>query len=401
MALVPIAEALERLLDGAAPLAGESVPLFEAVDRVLAEPVVALRTQPPFNASAMDGYAARAADVTSVPSRLWVIGMAPAGRGFDGTVGQTQAVRIFTGAPLPEGADTIVIQENVRDLGGGEIEVTEPTAQWRNIRRIGLDFSTGDMLLEKGRLLDPAALSLAASANHPRVSVVKRPLVAIIATGDELLPPGSDLGPDQIISSNAYGVAATAHSVGARALDLGIAADRKEAIAELVQKAVAAGADVIVTLGGASVGDHDLIHDVLTGEGMTLGFWKIAMRPGKPLMFGRLGDIRCIGLPGNPVASLVCSQLFLKPLLARLGGRNHRQDIRPARLGAAMPANDLRQDYVRAVVREDDGVLVATPFGIQDSSMLRMLADANGLIVRAPFAPAAAAGEACSVLMLR
>ncbi|RWQ24336.1 gephyrin-like molybdotransferase Glp [Mesorhizobium sp.] len=401
MALVPIAEALERLLDGAAPLAGESVPLFEAVDRVLAEPVVALRTQPPFNASAMDGYAARAADVTSVPSRLSVIGMAPAGRGFDGTVGQTQAVRIFTGAPLPEGADTIVIQENVRDLGGGEIEVTEPTAQWRNIRRIGLDFSTGDMLLEKGRLLDPAALSLAASANHPRVSVVKRPLVAIIATGDELLPPGSDLGPDQIISSNAYGVAATAHSVGARALDLGIAADRKDAIAELVQKAVAAGADVIVTLGGASVGDHDLIHDVLTGEGMTLGFWKIAMRPGKPLMFGRLGDIRCIGLPGNPVASLVCSQLFLKPLLARLGGRNHRQDIRPARLGAAMPANDLRQDYVRAVVREDDGVLVATPFGIQDSSMLRMLADANGLIVRAPFAPAAVAGEACSVLMLR
>ncbi|MER8980503.1 MULTISPECIES: gephyrin-like molybdotransferase Glp [unclassified Mesorhizobium] len=401
MALVPIAEALERLLDGAAPLAGESVPLFEAVDRVLAEPVVALRTQPPFNASAMDGYAARAADVTSVPSRLSVIGMAPAGRGFDGTVGQTQAVRIFTGAPLPEGADTIVIQENVRDLGGGEIEVTEPTAQWRNIRRIGLDFSTGDMLLEKGRLLDPAALSLAASANHPRVSVVKRPLVAIIATGDELLPPGSDLGPDQIISSNAYGVAATAHSVGARALDLGIAADRKEAIAALIRQAVAAGADVIVTLGGASVGDHDLIHDVLTGEGMTLGFWKIAMRPGKPLMFGRLGDIRCIGLPGNPVASLVCSQLFLKPLLARLGGRNHRQDVRQARLGAAMPANDLRQDYVRAVVREDDGVPVATPFGIQDSSMLRMLADANGLIVRAPFAPAAAAGEACSVLMLR
>ncbi|MER9299535.1 molybdopterin molybdotransferase MoeA [Mesorhizobium sp. M0621] len=401
MALVPIAEALERLLEGAAPLAGESVPLFEAVDRVLAEPVVALRTQPPFNASAMDGYAARAADVASVPSRLSVIGMAPAGRGFDGTVGKAQAVRIFTGAPLPEGADTIVIQENVRNLGGGDVEVIEPTAEGRNIRRVGLDFSKGDVLLEKGRVLDPAALSLAASANHPRVAVVKRPLVAIIATGDELLPPGSELGPDQIISSNAYGVAATAQSVGARALDLGIAADRKEAIAALVRQAVTAGADVIVTLGGASVGDHDLIHDVLTGEGMTLGFWKIAMRPGKPLMFGRLGDIRCIGLPGNPVASLVCSQLFLKPLLARLGGRDHRQDIRPARLGAAMPANDLRQDYVRAVVREDDGALVATPFGIQDSSMLRMLADANGLIVRAPFAPAAAAGDACSVLMLR
>jgi molybdopterin molybdotransferase len=231
--------------------------------------------------------------------------------------------------------------------------------------------------------------------------VVRRPLVAIIATGDELLPPGSTLGPDQIISSNAYGVAAAAQSVGARALDLGIAADRREAIAALVRKAVEAGADVIVTLGGASVGDHDLIHDVLTGEGMQLDFWKIAMRPGKPLMFGRLGNVRCIGLPGNPVASIVCSQLFLKPLLARLGGRDFRQDVRRARLGAAMPANDLRQDYVRAVVREDAGTLVATAFGIQDSSMLRMLADANGLIVREPFAPAAEVGAECSVLMLR
>ncbi|ESY09771.1 molybdopterin molybdotransferase MoeA [Mesorhizobium sp. C386A] len=401
MALVPVAEALQRLLDGAVALPGESVALADAAGRVLAEPVVALRTQPPFNASAMDGYAARAQDVASAPARLSVIGMAPAGRGFNGTVGKAEAVRIFTGAPLPEGADTIVIQENVRDLGGSRIEVTEPTAKNRNIRRLGLDFAQGDVLLEKGRVLDPAALSLAASANHPRLNVVQRPLVAIIATGDELLPPGSEPGPDQIISSNAYGVAAVAQSVGARALDLGIAADRKEAIAALVKKAVNAKADVIVTLGGASVGDHDLVHDVLTGEGMKLDFWKLAMRPGKPLMFGRLGDIRCIGLPGNPVASLVCSQLFLKPLLAQLGGRPHRQDIRQAQLGAAMPANDLRQDYVRAVVREEAGALVATPFGIQDSSMLRMLADATGLIVREPFAPAAEAGAACSVLMLR
>ncbi|RUW21458.1 MULTISPECIES: gephyrin-like molybdotransferase Glp [unclassified Mesorhizobium] len=401
MALVPVAEALERLLDGAAPRASESVALIDAAGRVLAEPVVALRTQPPFNASAMDGYATRAADVASVPARLSVIGIAPAGRGFEGSVGTAQAVRIFTGAPVPQGADTIVIQENVQDLGGGTIEVTEPTAEGRNIRRAGLDFVEGDVLLEKGRLLDPAALSLAASANHPRLTVVKRPLVAIIATGDELLPPGSELGPDQIISSNAYGVAAAAQSVGARALDLGIAADRREAISALVRQAVEQQADVIVTLGGASVGDHDLIHGVLTGEGMTLDFWKIAMRPGKPLMFGRLGPARCIGLPGNPVASLVCSQLFLKPLLARLGGRAFTQDIREARLGAAMQANDLRQDYVRAVVREEAGSLVATPFGIQDSSMLRMLADANGLVVREPFAPAAAVGDACRVLMLR
>ena len=401
MALLPVAEALERLLDGAQPTGSESIPLIDAAGRVLAEPVTALRTQPPFNASAMDGYAVRAADVASVPAQLAVIGEAPAGRGFEGAVGKSLAVRIFTGAPLPEGADTIVIQENVRKLEDGGIEVIEPTPEGRNIRRLGLDFSQGDVLLEKGRLLDPAALSLAASANHPRLSVVKRPLVAIIATGDELLPPGSELGPDQIISSNAYGVAAAAQSVGARALDLGIAADRKEAIAALVRQAVEQQADVIVTLGGASVGDHDFIHDVLTGEGMRLDFWKIAMRPGKPLMFGRLGQTRCIGLPGNPVASLVCSQLFLKPLLARLGGRDFSQDVREARLATAMAANDLRQDYVRAVVREEAGALVATPFGIQDSSMLRMLADANGLIVREPFAPAAAAGATCSVLMLR
>jgi molybdopterin molybdotransferase len=401
MPLVPVDEALARLLDGAAPLPGESVALADAAGRVLAEPVVALRTQPPFNASAMDGYATRSTDVASAPARLSVVGMAPAGRGFIGVVGKGEAVRIFTGAPLPDGADTIVIQENVRDLGDGRIEVTEPTAEGRNIRRRGLDFGQGDVLLDKGRVLDPAALSLSASANHPSLTVVRQPLVAIIATGDELLPPGSELGPDQIISSNAYGVAATASSVGARALDLGIAADRPEAIAALVREAVEAGADVIVTLGGASVGDHDLIHDVLTGEGMQLDFWKIAMRPGKPLMFGRLGNVRCIGLPGNPVASIVCSQLFLKPLLARLGGRDHSQDLRTAKLGSAMQANDLRQDYVRAVVREDAGQLVATPFGIQDSSMLRTLADANGLIVREPFAPAAQAGADCRVLMLR
>ncbi|TPN98124.1 gephyrin-like molybdotransferase Glp [Mesorhizobium sp. B1-1-5] len=401
MALLPVTEALERLLDGVTALPGERVPLADAAGRVLAEPVVALRTQPPFDASAMDGYAARFSDVASAPALLEVIGMAPAGRAFSGTVGEGQAVRIFTGAPLPEGADTVVIQENVRDLGNGWIELTEPTAEARNVRRRGLDFGQGDVLLEKGRVLDAAALSLAASANHPALNIVRRPLVAIIATGDELLPPGSALGPDQIISSNAYGVAAAAQSVGARALDLGIAADRQEAIAALVRQAVEANADVIVTLGGASVGDHDLVHGVLTGEGMQLDFWKIAMRPGKPLMFGRLGNVRCIGLPGNPVASIVCSQLFLKPLLARLGGRDHRQDMRTARLGTAMRANDLRQDYVRAVVREDTGTLVATPFGIQDSSMLRMLADADGLIVREPFAPAAEAGAECSVLMLR
>jgi molybdopterin molybdotransferase len=401
MALIPVAEALERLLDGAEPLASETVPLFEAMDRVLAEPVVALRTQPPFDASAMDGYAVRFADIAALPARLSVAGTAPAGRAFAGSVAAGQAGRIFTGAPLPEGADTIVIQENVRDLGNASVEVLEPTDKGRNIRRAGLDFAKGDMLLEKGRLLDPAALSLTASANHPSVSVVRRPLVAIIATGDELRAPGSQLGPGQFFSSYAYGVAAVAHSVGARALDLGIGADRKEAIAALVRQAVVAGADVLVTLGGASVGDHDLVHEVLADEGMVLDFWKVAMRPGKPLMSGRLGTVRCIGLPGNPVASLVCSQLFLKPLLARLGGRACRPDMRQALLGAPMPANDLRQDYIRAAIRDDAGALVATPFDVQDSSMLRRMAEAGGLIVREPFAPTAQAGDACRVLMLR
>jgi molybdopterin molybdotransferase len=401
MALVPVAEALDRLLEDVAPLPAETVPLHEGFFRVLAEPLAALRTQPPFDASAMDGYAVSAADVSAVPARLSVVGTAPAGRGFSGTIAQGQAVRVFTGAPLPAGADTIVIQENVRDLGDGRIEVLEPTDANRHVRRAGLDFREGDVLLEKGRLLDPAALSLAASGNHPAVPVVGRPLVAIIATGDELLPPGSVLGPDQIISSNAYGVAAAARSVGARALDLGIAADRNDAIAALVRKAVEAGAHVIVTLGGASVGDHDLVHDVLTGEGMTLDFWKIAMRPGKPLMFGRMGETRCIGLPGNPVASLVCSQLFLKPLLAKLGGRPFVQDVREARLTASMAANDHRQDYIRAVVRKEPEGLTAAPFGVQDSSMLKTLADANGLIVREPHAPPSAAGDNCRVLMLR
>ncbi len=401
MALVPVAEALQRLLDGVEPLAAQTVALHDAYNRVLAGPVTARRTQPPFDASAMDGYAVRAADVSTTPARLAVIGAAPAGRGFTGRVAPGEAVRIFTGAPLPKGADTVVIQENVRDTGDGAIEVLEPARLGRNVRKAGLDFSTGDLLLEKGRLLDPAALSLAASANYPEVPVVGRPLVAIVATGDELMPPGSELGPDQIISSNAYGVAAAARSVGARAIDLGIARDDREAIAALVRKAVAAGANVIVTLGGASVGDHDLVHDVLTAEGMTLDFWKIAMRPGKPLMFGRMGAIRCVGLPGNPVASLVCTQLFLKPLLARLGGREFSQDIRDARLAAPMAGNDQRQDYIRAVVSGSTGSLSAEPFGVQDSSMLRLLADANGLIVREPFAPAAEAGDACKVLMLR
>jgi molybdopterin molybdotransferase len=400
MALLPVDEALARLLEDVTPTETELLPLHEAAGRVLAREIVALRTQPPFDASAMDGYAVRAADTALPDARLRVIGEAPAGRLFPGRVGRGEAVRIFTGAPMPEGADTVLIQENTRRIDPATVEVTEPVAAMKNVRLRGLDFREGDVLLPAGRRLDPAALSLAASGNHPAVPVARRPLVAIIATGDELLPPGSVTGPDQIIASNVYGVAAAAREAGAEAIDLGIAPDRKEAIAALVDEAIVRGADVIVTIGGASVGDHDFIHDVLTSQGVDLAFWKVAMRPGKPLMFGRKGKTRVLGLPGNPVASLICSELYLKPLVARLCGTDYVQDVREAVLGKAMAANDTRQDYVRAAVRRDDGRLVATAFDVQDSSMLQILARSDALIIRPPFAPAAAAGAACRVLML-
>ncbi|MBL8584185.1 MAG: molybdopterin molybdotransferase MoeA [Rhizobiaceae bacterium] len=399
MALVPVADALARLLDDVTPCGAEDVRLADSAGRILAAPLRALRTQPPFDASAMDGYAVRAADVATVPAQLRLIGEAAAGRRFARAIGQGEAVRIFTGAPLPAGADTIVIQENAR-VSGDTVEVLETVALGRHIRRRGLDFSEGDALLQAGRRLDPAAVSLAASANHTHLSVTRRPVVAIIATGDELLPPGSRPGPDQIISSNAYGVAAGLASVGAHVVDLGITPDRVDAIAARLREALAMPADVIVTLGGASVGDHDLVHAALTGEGMKLDFWKIAMRPGKPLMFGRLGSTRCIGLPGNPVASLVCTELFLKPLVARLGGADYKNPVVEAVLGADMAENDLRQDYVRARLEGTDAALVATPFPVQDSSMLRTLADSGALIIRAPFAPAAVKGSVCQVLRL-
>lgn len=401
MALLPVADALAAILDGAAPSTVEAVSIAEAAGRVLAEPLKALRTQPPFPASAMDGYAARGADVSTAPAELRVIGMAAAGRQFDGTVGPGEAVRIFTGAPVPAGADTVVIQENVEKAGADRIVVTEPTALGRNVRKVGLDFVEGDVLLDARRTLDAAALSLAAAANHPTVTVFERPLVAIIATGDELVPPGSNPGPDQIIASNGYGVAAICAEAGARILDLGIVPDSREKMAEAVRRALDAGADVIVTLGGASVGDHDLVNEVLTGLGLDLSFWKIAMRPGKPLMYGRLGRTRCLGLPGNPVSSLVCSHLFLKPLVLALAGRPQADATTDAVLGADMAANDMRQDYVRALAKREGNHLVVTPFPTQDSSMLRTLAEANALVIRPPYAPAARTGSTCRVLLLR
>lgn len=400
-ALLPVDEALALLLDGVAPLGAERVPIAECGDRVLAAPVAALRTQPPFDASAMDGYAVRAADLAELPVTLEVIGVAPAGKRYTGDVASGQAVRIFTGAPVPAGADSVLIQENTRLAASGHVEAVEGVRLGANIRRRGLDFAEGDPLLAAGRLVDASALALAAAANHAALDVVRQPLVAVLATGDELLPPGSPVGDGQIIASNTLGVALIARQAGARTLDLGIVPDDRDAISAAIDRAITDGADVIVTSGGASVGEHDLVRSVLTAKGGELDFWKIAMRPGKPLMAGMVGGRRILGLPGNPVASLVCSHVFLKPLVARLAGRSHAADLRDGVFGGPVAANDQRQDYMRARVVERDGTLVATPSPIQDSSMLRILAEAQALVVREPFAPAAIAGDPCRILILR
>ena len=399
--LLPVEDALALLLAGAGPLQGDAVPIAEAAGRVLAAPVAALRTQPPFDASAMDGYAVRAEDIAALPAFLAVTGESAAGSRFAGTVGPGEAVRIFTGAPVPEGADTILLQEDARPAGARRIEATESTERGRHIRRAGRDFREGEALLPAGRVLDPAALSLAAAANHAAVPVVRRPLVAVLATGSELVAPGREPGPDQIVASNSYGIAAIAGSCGAEVLDLGIVPDDRAAMTAAVGRALAAGADVIVTLGGASVGDHDLVRPVLEAMGMDLDFWKIAMRPGKPLMLGRLGAARVLGLPGNPVSSLVCAHLFLKPLVSALAGFGWSDPARDAVLATAMNANGERQDYVRAKLGREAGQLTATPFRTQDSSMLRTLAEADALIIRPPNAPAAKAGDPCRVLPLR
>lgn len=401
MSLISVEEALSRLLDGVVPTEVEWVPLAEADGRILAEDLAATRTQPPFAASAMDGYAVRAADIATVPAQLKVIGEAPAGHEFSGSVGQGETVRIFTGAPLPEGTDTILIQEDAtRD--GDTVIANETSALGKFVRRAGLDFTKGDVLLKAGATVSYRVLALAAAMNHATLPVRRRPRVAVLATGDELVAPGVEPGPDQIVASNQFGIASLTNANGGEARMMGIARDDEKEIARYVRDALEWGADILVTLGGASVGDHDLVQDALGSEGMELGFWRIAMRPGKPLMFGHLGPMRVLGLPGNPVSSMVCGLLFLKPLLDGLLGQPAGSlRVEDAVLGEAMRKNDRRQDYMRAKLSHDaSGRLVANPFVLQDSSMLATLADADALIIRAPHAPAIAAGETVRIIRL-
>lgn len=403
MSLLSVEDAQARLLDRTTPVTRtEKISLMDADGRTLAANVISHLTQPPFDASAMDGYALKAEDAPQPGTELTVIGESAAGHAFVGSIGPGEAVRIFTGAPVPDGATAVLLQEDAEKLDGGRIRTTFPVEFNRHIRPRGQDFTEGEAVLAKGMVLDFGRLTLAAAANHPTVEVYHRPLVAILATGDELVRPGLTPGPSQIIGSNTFGIAALAREAGAEVLDLGIVGDRVGDIAAAVERANAAGADVLVTLGGASVGDHDLVQQTLIGCGMVLDFWRIAMRPGKPLMVGSLGDMHVLGLPGNPVSSMVCGLLFLEPLLLKLSGRPPLSRKRMAVTETDLAANDKRQDYVRASLRRDpNGELVARSYGKQDSSMMKIFARSEGLIIRPPHAPALTAGSPCPVLLLR
>lgn len=384
MALLPVKDATIRVLAGVEPLEAETIPLEESFGRVLAKDLIALRTQPPLAMSAMDGYAVCAAD-TAKGASLKVIGESAAGHPFKGDIQTGECIRIFTGAPLPKAADAILIQENTK-RHDQTITVLEAVTKGRYVRPAGLDFSEGAHLLPALTLLNPAQVALAASANHAQLSVIRKPRVAIIATGDELQRPGTSLAEGHIIASNSYGIAAQIVEAGGLPIDLGIAKDTVEDLCDCFRRAQTAKADIIITLGGASVGDHDLVQQSLGLEGLSLGFYKIAMRPGKPMIFGHLGKARVLGLPGNPVSSMVCGTLFMQPLIKAMLGQETALELTPVHLGGDLPPKeDDREEYMRGTLERDkDGQWIAHPFPLQDSSKLADLAQSDGLIVKKP-----------------
>jgi len=399
--MLSVADALAHVLGDAKALPAVESELTDAHGRVLADDLKSLRTQPPAPLSAMDGYAVRAADVASIPAHLKIIGEVAAGRPFERMVGPSEAARIFTGGVVPSGADTVVIQEHTI-RAGDSVTVTRASGLGRNIRIEGLDFRAGQTLLRRGHRLSGRDLALAAAMNHRSVPVHRRPRVALLATGDELVAPGSRPGPGQIVYSNGFALTALACAEGAQVIDLGIAPDRLEDTIAAVRRARATPADVLVTTGGASVGDYDLVQKAFAAEGMTLSFWKVAMRPGRPLMHGRLGAMQVLGLPGNPVSAFVCGLLFLLPLLRVMSGRDDvNLPVESAVLGRDLPANDERADYLRASLHRDAGERpVATPFEVQDSSMVDVLAKADCLVIREPYAPPAGSGTDCSMIRI-
>lgn len=397
--LLPVADALSRVLDGVETTDAQAIPLQEAAGRILAVDLKATLTQPPFDASAMDGYAVRAEDVTSTPCTLKLVGAAAAGHPFSGRVASGETVRIFTGAPVPEGADTVIMQENTKS-GDDGVSFLEGADEGNFVRPRGFDFSEGQSLIAAGRRLGAREMTLAATMNVATVSVWRKPVVAILATGDELVRLGEVPGEGQIISSIPYGIAAMVESAGGQPLLLGIAKDTKESLAEHIERA--ANADILLTIGGASVGEHDLVQGALKDRGMALDFWKIAMRPGKPLMFGTLDAQRVLGVPGNPVSALVCSRIFLVPMLERMLGLAHsRSSESRVTLAAPVGENGPRQHYMRATLtKNESGQTLASPVRSQDSSLLSPLAEAGCLLVRPPHAPAAETGDEIPALLL-
>ena len=393
-------EALKTILAGAKGLLGvEPTPLARAFGRTLAEDIFARRTQPPKALSAMDGYALRAADTGARK----VIGESVAGRGFAGACGAGEAVRIFTGAPVPQGADTVLIQEEAsRD--GDFVTPTAPIASGRNVRHEGIDFREGERILQRGRRLTSADIALAASADHATLPLARAPRVGVLATGDELVAPGEkNRGPDQIVASNSFSVLGLILAAGGDAVDLGMTSDRLDEIEAAITEARAKKVDVLVTIGGASVGDRDLVRGALAREGMELNFWRVNMKPGKPLIYGHIGEMTVLGLPGNPVSAVVCGELFLKPLIrGLLGDLSAGADrTEPAIAGARLRAGGPRQEFLRATLAFDaEGRQVATPATDQDSSLNRVLSQSQALISREAGAPACEAGAPLRILRL-
>jgi molybdopterin molybdotransferase len=395
--MIAVEEAVRRVVAAFAPVEAERVPVEAAAGRVLAMDVIARLDQPPFPVSAMDGYAVRSADALDPPVTLQIVGSAPAGHPFTGQVRAREAVRIFTGGVVPDGADAIVIQEDAKQRGS-VVAIKTAAHAGRHIRPAGQDFRKGDVLVHAGRCLTARDVALIAAGDVSAIEVRRRPRIVLAATGDELSRPGESRQPGGIVASSSYALSALIRKWGAEPHDLGILPDNIGAIAKIGEHA--AEADLIVTLGGASVGDHDLIQRALGPKGFVLDFWKIAMRPGKPLIFGRLGDTPLLGLPGNPVSSFVCALLFLKPAIAAMLGTATEPNGLTARLAIEMTANDSRQDYVRARLSRRDGELWVEPFPVQDSSMQKVLAESDALLIREPHAPAARKGDSVAIIPL-
>jgi molybdopterin molybdotransferase len=396
--MLAVEEAHARIVAAFAPLPGEWVHLAAAAGRVLTQDLIAERDQPPADTSAMDGYAVRAADLASGKATLRLIGSAPAGGSYDQELAPGETVRIFTGGLLPRGADAVALQENAQ-ADGDRVRIEGSIEPGTFVRPAGLDFQRGERTLPAGRRLTARDIGLAAALNHAWLPVRRRPRVALLATGDELVLPGQPLARSQIVSSNTVALAAMVRHWGGAPVDLGIVRDRPDSLAEASEQL--RGVDLVVTLGGASVGERDLVRRVLGEHGFALDFWRIAMRPGKPLMFGRVHDVPLLGLPGNPVSAGVCAVLFVRAAICALLGVDPAPPEVPAVLGAPVDANDRREDYLRASLAwRDDGRLEAVPAARQDSSMLATFARADALIKRPPFAPALPPGSPVPVLLL-